>query len=84
MLENENQTFFETSNRKSGKKRNLPKRSIKVSPPDEQPMKKDIPDLPEEHPERVEEVVTVALQCPSGNVLIEGFFSLAVHWFYLT
>lgn len=68
---------------KRKKRWNLPKLSTKVSPSAEQPMQKDIPDLPEEPLERVEEVVTVALQFPSGNVLIERFFSLAVQWFYL-
>ncbi|KAM5311841.1 UBX domain-containing protein 8 isoform 1-T1 [Glossophaga mutica] len=72
-LENESQTSFETSNRKAAKRRNLPKPSTKVSPPGEQPVPEEVPDLPEEPPEAAEEVVTVALRCPSGRVLRRRF-----------
>ncbi|XP_041609456.1 UBX domain-containing protein 8 isoform X2 [Vulpes lagopus] len=58
-LENESQTSFETSNREAAKRRNLPKPLTKISPSAEQPTQK--------------EVVTVALRCPSGNVLRRRF-----------
>lgn len=73
VLENESQTSFATSNREAAKRRNLPKPLIKGSPPAEQPMQK-VPDFPEEPPETAKEVVTVALRCPSGNVLRRRFF----------
>ncbi|KAF6376930.1 UBX domain protein 8 [Rhinolophus ferrumequinum] len=73
VLENENQTSFETSNREAAKRRNLPKLLTKVAPPAEQPTQK-VPDFPEEPPETAEEVVTVALRCPSGKVLRRRFF----------
>uniref|UniRef100_A0A452FLM7 UBX domain-containing protein 8 n=1 Tax=Capra hircus TaxID=9925 RepID=A0A452FLM7_CAPHI len=67
-------TSFETSNREAAKRRNLPKPVTKVLPPTEQPMKKEVLDFPEEPPETAEEVVTVALRCPSGRVLRRRFF----------
>ncbi|MEJ1285018.1 UBX domain-containing protein 8 isoform X3 [Cricetulus griseus] len=36
--------------------------------------KLEVPNLPEEPPETAEEVVTVALRCPSGSVLRRRFF----------
>ncbi|KAK1341829.1 hypothetical protein QTO34_016580 [Cnephaeus nilssonii] len=71
-VENDSQTSFETANRKAAKRRNLPKPSTKVSP-SEQPTQKEVPDLPEEPSETAEEVVTVALRCPSGSVLRRRF-----------
>lgn len=73
VLENESQTSFETSNREAAKRRNLPKLLTKVAPPAERPTQK-VPDFPEEPPETAEEVVTVALRCPSGKVLRRRFF----------
>ncbi|XP_055423140.1 UBX domain-containing protein 8 [Bubalus kerabau] len=73
-LDSESQTSFETSNREAAKRRNLPKPVTNVSPPAEQPTKKKVLDLPEEPPETAEEVVTVALRCPSGRVLRRRFF----------
>ncbi|XP_072632447.1 UBX domain-containing protein 8 isoform X5 [Canis lupus baileyi] len=72
-LENESQTSFETSNREAAKRRNLPKPLTKISPSAEQPTQKEVLNLPEEPPEAAEEVVTVALRCPSGNVLRRRF-----------
>ncbi|XP_036314196.1 UBX domain-containing protein 8 isoform X2 [Pipistrellus kuhlii] len=72
-VENDSQTSFETANRKAAKRRNLPKPSTKVSPPAEQPTQKEVSDLPEEPSETAEEVVTVALRCPSGSVLRRRF-----------
>ncbi|XP_044929723.1 UBX domain-containing protein 8 isoform X3 [Mustela putorius furo] len=74
VLENESQTAFKTSNREAAKRRNLPKLLTKVSPSAEQPTRKEVLDLPEEPPETAEEVVTVALRCPSGSVLRRRFF----------
>ncbi|XP_039702372.1 UBX domain-containing protein 8 [Pteropus medius] len=74
VVENESQTSFETSNREAARRRNLPNPLIKVSPPAEQRMQKEVPDLPEEPPETAEEVVTVALRCPSGSILRRRFF----------
>lgn len=73
VLENESQTSFATSNRAAAKRRNLPKLLTKVAPAAEQPTQK-VPDFPEEPPETAEEVVTVALRCPSGKVLRRRFF----------
>nr|KAF6371071.1 UBX domain protein 8 [Myotis myotis] len=72
-LETDSQASFETANRKAAKRRNLPKPSTKVSPPAEQPMQKEVSDLPEEPSETAEEVVTIALRCPSGSVLRRRF-----------
>ncbi|KAF3825507.1 hypothetical protein GH733_005489 [Mirounga leonina] len=72
-LENESQTAFKTSNREAAKRRNLPKPLSKISPSAEQPMQKEVLSLPEEPPETAEEVVTVALRCPSGCVLRRRF-----------
>ncbi|XP_014686247.1 UBX domain-containing protein 8 [Equus asinus] len=74
VLENESQTSFETSNREAAKRRNLLKCLTKVSPPAEKPTQREVLDLPEEPPETAEEVVTVALRCPSGKVLRRRFF----------
>ncbi|XP_059941904.1 UBX domain-containing protein 8 isoform X1 [Mesoplodon densirostris] len=74
VLGRESQTSSETSNREAAKRRNLPKPVTKVSPPAEQPTQKEVLDLPEEPPEIAEEVVTVALRCPSGRVLRRRFF----------
>nr|KAF6428707.1 UBX domain protein 8 [Rousettus aegyptiacus] len=74
VVENESQTSFETSNREAARRRNLPNPLVKVSPPAEQPMQKEVPDLPEEPPETAEEVVTVALRCPSGSIPRRRFF----------
>ncbi|XP_030688473.1 UBX domain-containing protein 8 isoform X1 [Globicephala melas] len=74
VLESESQTSSETSNREAAKRWNLPKPVTKVSPPAEQPTQKEVLDLPEEPPEIAEEVVTVALRCPSGRVLRRRFF----------
>uniref|UniRef100_A0A4W2HI33 UBX domain-containing protein 8 n=1 Tax=Bos indicus x Bos taurus TaxID=30522 RepID=A0A4W2HI33_BOBOX len=73
-LDSESRTSFETSNREAAKRRNLPKPVTNISPPAEQPTKKEVLDLPEEPPETAEEVVTVALRCPSGRVLRRRFF----------
>ncbi|KAM9043475.1 UBX domain-containing protein 8 isoform 2-T3 [Megaptera novaeangliae] len=74
VLESESQTSSETANREAAKRRNLPKPVTKVSPTAEQPTQKEVLDLPEEPPEIAEEVVTVALRCPSGRVLRRRFF----------
>ncbi|XP_006201205.1 UBX domain-containing protein 8 isoform X2 [Vicugna pacos] len=74
VLESESQTSFETSNREAARRRNLPKRLTKVSPPAEQPRQKEVLNLPEEPPETAEEAVTVALRCPGGRVLKRRFF----------
>ncbi|XP_067577686.1 UBX domain-containing protein 8 isoform X1 [Pseudorca crassidens] len=74
VLESESQTSSETSNREAAKRQNLPKPVTKVSPPAEQPTQKEVLDLPEEPPEIAEEVLTVALRCPSGRVLRRRFF----------
>uniref|UniRef100_A0A8D0PZQ8 UBX domain-containing protein n=1 Tax=Sus scrofa TaxID=9823 RepID=A0A8D0PZQ8_PIG len=74
VLESESQTSSETSNREAAKRRNLPKLLTRVSPPAAQPTQKKVLDLPEEPPETAEEVVTVALRCPSGRVLRRRFF----------
>uniref|UniRef100_A0A8C3WLP9 UBX domain protein 8 n=1 Tax=Catagonus wagneri TaxID=51154 RepID=A0A8C3WLP9_9CETA len=74
VLESESQTSFETSNREAAKRRNLPKLLTKVSPPAARPTQKKALDFPEEPPETAEEVVTVALRCPSGRVLRRRFF----------
>ncbi|XP_022354573.1 UBX domain-containing protein 8 isoform X5 [Enhydra lutris kenyoni] len=71
VLENE---AFKTSNREAAKRRNLPKLLTKISPSAEQPTRNEVLDLPEEPPETGEEVVTVALRCPSGSVLRRRFF----------
>ncbi|XP_021568479.1 UBX domain-containing protein 8 isoform X2 [Carlito syrichta] len=67
-------TSFETSNREAVKRENLPKSLTEVLPPAEQRMRKEVLDLPEEPPETAEEIVTVALRCPSGRVLRRRFF----------
>ncbi|XP_021549894.1 LOW QUALITY PROTEIN: UBX domain-containing protein 8 [Neomonachus schauinslandi] len=72
-LENESQTSFKTSNREAAKRRNLPKPLSKISPSAEQPTQKEVLSLPEEPPETAEEIVTVALRCPSGSVLRRRF-----------
>lgn len=74
VLESESHTSSETSNREAAKRRNLPKLLTRVSPPAAQPTQKKVLDLPEEPPETAEEVVTVALRCPSGRVLRRRFF----------
>ncbi|GAB5570199.1 UBX domain-containing protein 8 isoform X1 [Prionailurus iriomotensis] len=75
VLENGSQTSFETSNsREAAKRRNLPKPLTKISPSAEQPTQKEVLDLPEEPPETADEVVAVALRCPSGRVLKRRFF----------
>ncbi|XP_078203568.1 UBX domain-containing protein 8 isoform X6 [Callithrix jacchus] len=66
--ESTSQTSFETSNRETAKSQNLPKPFTEFSLPAEQPTQKETPDLPEEPSGTVEEVVTVALRCPSGSV----------------
>uniref|UniRef100_A0A2K5JS83 UBX domain-containing protein 8 n=1 Tax=Colobus angolensis palliatus TaxID=336983 RepID=A0A2K5JS83_COLAP len=57
--EGTSQTSFETSNREAAKSQNLPKPVTEFPSPAEQPICK--------------EVVTVALRCPSGNVLRRRF-----------
>ncbi|XP_039319301.1 UBX domain-containing protein 8 isoform X2 [Saimiri boliviensis] len=71
--ESTSQTCFETSNREAAKSQNLPKPFTEFSLPAEQPTRKKIPDLPEEPSGTAEEVVTVALRCPSGSVLRRRF-----------
>ncbi|XP_064224749.1 UBX domain-containing protein 8 isoform X3 [Aotus nancymaae] len=70
--ESTSQTSFETSNRETAKSQNLPKPFTEFSLPAEQPTR-EIPDLPEEPSGTAEEVVTVALRCPSGSVLRRRF-----------
>lgn len=72
-FENSSQASFETTNGEATRRRNLPKSSTDSSPPAQAPRKK-VPDLPEEPSETAEEVVTVALRCPSGHVLRRRFF----------
>ncbi|XP_051025354.1 UBX domain-containing protein 8 [Acomys russatus] len=74
VLENSSQASFETTNREAARRRNLPKLPTEMSPLAQQPVKKEVPDLPEEPPETAKEVVTVALRCPSGRVLRRRFF----------
>ncbi|KAM6220316.1 UBX domain-containing protein 8 [Rhynchocyon petersi] len=73
VLENGSQTPMETSNREAAKRRKLPQSVTNVTPPAEQPQQKKVLDLPEEPPETAEEVVTIALRCPSGRVLRRRF-----------
>ncbi|XP_058553701.1 LOW QUALITY PROTEIN: UBX domain-containing protein 8-like [Neofelis nebulosa] len=86
VLENGSQTSFETSNsREAAKRRNLPKPLTKISPSAEQPTQKEVLHLPEEPPETADEVVAVALRCPSGRVLRRRFFKscssqVLFHW----
>nr|XP_054353915.1 UBX domain-containing protein 8 isoform X6 [Pongo pygmaeus] len=70
--EGTSQTSLETPNREAAKSQNLPKPLTEFPSPAEQPMCNEIPDLPEE-PSQTAEVVTVALRCPSGNVLRRRF-----------
>ncbi|XP_006167246.1 UBX domain-containing protein 8 isoform X4 [Tupaia chinensis] len=44
-----------------------------ASPPEEQPVVAEVPNLPEEPSETAEQVVTVALRCPGGSVLRRRF-----------
>ncbi|XP_012931568.1 UBX domain-containing protein 8 isoform X3 [Heterocephalus glaber] len=74
VLENVGQSSFETSNREAAKRRNLPNPLTQVPPPADQPLQKEVPDLPEEPSETAKEVVTVALRCPNGRVLRRRFF----------
>ncbi|XP_012880224.1 PREDICTED: UBX domain-containing protein 8 isoform X3 [Dipodomys ordii] len=74
VIENTSQTSSETSNREAAKRRNLDKLVTEVSPPAEWPWQKQVPDLPEEPSETDEEVITIALRRPSGNVLRRRFF----------
>ncbi|KAL1773211.1 UBX domain-containing protein 8 isoform X1 [Sigmodon hispidus] len=74
VLENSSQASSETANREAARRRNWPKLLTNVSPPPQQPAKKKVSDLPEEPSETAEEVVTVALRCPSGRVLRRRFF----------
>ncbi|XP_042556932.1 UBX domain-containing protein 8 isoform X1 [Dipodomys spectabilis] len=74
VTENTSQTSSETSNREAAKRRNLDKLVTEVSPPAEWPWQKQVPDLPEEPSETDEEVITIALRRPSGNVLRRRFF----------
>uniref|UniRef100_A0A2K5WPC5 UBX domain-containing protein 8 n=1 Tax=Macaca fascicularis TaxID=9541 RepID=A0A2K5WPC5_MACFA len=71
--EGTSQTSFETSNREAAKSQNLPKPLTEFPSSAVQPTCKEIPDLPEEPSQTAEEVVTVALRCPSGNVLRRRF-----------
>uniref|UniRef100_A0A1D5R8B7 UBX domain-containing protein 8 n=1 Tax=Macaca mulatta TaxID=9544 RepID=A0A1D5R8B7_MACMU len=71
--EGTSQSSFETSNREAAKSQNLPKPLTEFPSPAVQPTCKEIPDLPEEPSQTAEEVVTVALRCPSGNVLRRRF-----------
>ncbi|XP_004682274.1 PREDICTED: UBX domain-containing protein 8 [Condylura cristata] len=74
VLETGDKTSFETSNREAARRRTLPKPLTKLSPPAEQPRQKEVLDLPGEPPESAEDVVTVALRCPSGRVIKRQFF----------
>ncbi|XP_069872343.1 UBX domain-containing protein 8 isoform X2 [Dipodomys merriami] len=60
VIGNTSQTSSETSNREAAKRRNLDKLVTEVSPPAEWPWQK--------------QVITIALRCPSGNVLRRRFF----------
>ncbi|KAM4802219.1 UBX domain-containing protein 8 isoform X2 [Urocitellus parryii] len=59
VLENTSQTSFETTNRQTAKRRNLPKilTEAEDSTSAEQPSQKQVPDLPEEPSETTEEVL---------------------------
>ncbi|XP_004475223.1 UBX domain-containing protein 8 isoform X2 [Dasypus novemcinctus] len=74
VLENASQASSETSNREAAKRRNLAQPVTKLSRPPEQPIQKKVLELPEEPPKTADEVVTVALRCPSGSVLKRRFF----------
>ncbi|XP_005398429.1 PREDICTED: UBX domain-containing protein 8 isoform X1 [Chinchilla lanigera] len=74
VLENASQTPSETSAREAAKRRNLPNPVTRVPPPADQPLQKEVSDLPEEPSETAEEVVTVALRCPNGRLLKRRFF----------
>ncbi|KAM4837099.1 UBX domain-containing protein 8 isoform 2-T2 [Thomomys bottae] len=74
VLEDTSQTSSETSNREAAKRRNLAKLVTEVSSPAERPLQKQAPDLPEEPSETDEEVITIALRRPSGNILRRRFF----------
>ncbi|XP_055151873.2 UBX domain-containing protein 8 isoform X3 [Symphalangus syndactylus] len=71
--EGTSQTSLEIPNREAAKSQNLLKPLIEFPSPAEQPTCKEIPDSPEEPSQTAEEVVTVALRCPSGNVLRRRF-----------
>ncbi|XP_006899018.1 PREDICTED: UBX domain-containing protein 8-like isoform X2 [Elephantulus edwardii] len=74
VLENASLASFETSNREAAKRRKLPNSGTRVTAPVECPPQKKVLDLPEEPPETADEVVTVALRCPSGRFLRRRFF----------
>nr|XP_012420653.1 PREDICTED: UBX domain-containing protein 8 [Odobenus rosmarus divergens] len=69
----ENGGHFSLRKRTFTSQRNLPKPLSKISPSAEQPTQKEVLGLPEEPPETAEEIVTVALRCPSGSVLRRRF-----------
>uniref|UniRef100_A0A2I3GV39 UBX domain-containing protein 8 n=1 Tax=Nomascus leucogenys TaxID=61853 RepID=A0A2I3GV39_NOMLE len=71
--EGTSQTSLEIPNREAAKSQNLLKPLTEFPSPAEQPTCKEIPDLPKEPSQTAEEVVTVALRCPSGNVLRRRF-----------
>ncbi|XP_060038914.1 UBX domain-containing protein 8 isoform X2 [Erinaceus europaeus] len=82
VIEDESHISFETTSREAAKRRKLPKTLTKISPP-EQPKQKEcsalaygdtgVLNLPEEPPETAEEVVRIALRCPSGRILRRRF-----------
>ncbi|XP_011799924.1 PREDICTED: UBX domain-containing protein 8 isoform X1 [Colobus angolensis palliatus] len=71
--EGTSQTSFETSNREAAKSQNLPKPVTEFPSPAEQPICKEVNDLPTLASQSAPQVVTVALRCPSGNVLRRRF-----------
>uniref|UniRef100_A0A2K5JSA1 UBX domain-containing protein 8 n=1 Tax=Colobus angolensis palliatus TaxID=336983 RepID=A0A2K5JSA1_COLAP len=72
--EGTSQTSFETSNREAAKSQNLPKPVTEFPSPAEQPICKEVNDLPTLASQSAGiTVVTVALRCPSGNVLRRRF-----------
>ncbi|XP_052017912.1 UBX domain-containing protein 8 isoform X2 [Apodemus sylvaticus] len=73
-FENSSQASFETTNGEAARRQSLPTFSTDISPPAQAPSRNKVPDLPEEPSETAEEVVTVALRCPSGRLLKRRFF----------
>ncbi|XP_069832814.1 UBX domain-containing protein 8 isoform X1 [Dendropsophus ebraccatus] len=64
----------ETANKEAIRKRKLPENVRKPLPQCEQPQPKRVITLPEEPNESEEDVVTIALRCPSGRVYRRRFY----------
>ncbi|XP_058525827.1 UBX domain-containing protein 8 isoform X4 [Ochotona princeps] len=73
VLDNASHTSSETPGREAARRRNLCEPLRTVPPPAAPQPQEEVPDLPEEPSATAEEVVTVALRCPSGSVLRRRF-----------